>query len=115
MRADGTTREEVGTMGNCDRELRPPPPPPFPDLLDATWKSIFKDMNELKILRALKDELNIELPKCGSDFYIQCNFDRLIRICPFDPAWDAFEWKHKLVSERLESLEVQVKELQAGR
>jgi hypothetical protein len=58
-------------------------------------------------------ELTVELPKCGPDFYIQCNFDRLIRICPFDPAWEAFEWKRLDQSQRLEALEVQIKELQA--
>lgn len=76
---------------------------PPPDLHCSIW------MRPIDILR----ELTIALPTCGPEFYKRCDFDRLIRICPFDPAWEAFEWKQKLVSERLEALEVQVKELQA--
>ena len=64
-------------------------------------------------LPELLRELTIVLPKCGPEFYKQCDFDRLVRICPFDPAWDAFDWKQQVVSERLQALEVQVKELQA--
>jgi hypothetical protein len=92
-------------------------------------------MNEMEIWRALRDrfelkvcssralsicsnefftELTTELPKCGPEFYKLCDFDRLIRICPFDPAWDAFEWKRLSQSERLEALEVKVKELEAN-
>jgi len=63
--------------------------------------------------RGLFQELRVELRGCMPEFYRQCNFDRLIRICPFDPAWDAFDWKQKVVSERLQALEVQVKELEA--
>ena len=105
-------------MGNCERELDPRPPDwwqkhKFWDDFDSKWGPILRAMKELQCIPELFGELTIELPKCGPDFYIQCDFDRLIHICPFDPAWDAFEWKQKVVSERLESLEVQVKELQA--
>lgn len=56
-------------------------------------------------------ELTIELRKCGPEFYKLCDFDRLVRICPFDPAWDAFEWR-LAHSERLEALEVKVTSLE---
>jgi hypothetical protein len=59
------------------------------------------------------DSLTVGIGKCIPQFYKLCDFERLIRICPFDPAWEAFEWKQKMVSERLEALEVEVKELQA--
>jgi hypothetical protein len=87
---------------------------------DEYWGPIIRDMMQVKICgRALTcgielwDGLTLELPKCAPEFYEACDFDRLIRICPFDPAWDAFEWKQQVVAERLEALEVQVKELQA--
>jgi hypothetical protein len=122
-------------MGNCDRELGPPPPdwpPNFWDYFEEHWRPIFEAMKELKVLAAMKEkelkvcssralsfcgnelfqELTIGLPKCMPEFYKLCDFDRLIRICPFDPAWDAFEWKQQVVAERLQALEVQVKELQ---
>jgi hypothetical protein len=121
-------------MGNCQRELgpQPPPVPNWRDHLDS-WRPIFEAEKEVQIWRALREraekvcssralnfcsneffgELMVELPKCGPEFYKLCDFDRLIRICPFDPAWDAFEWKEQLVTERLQALEVEVKELQA--
>lgn len=123
-------------MGKCEPELGPSPPP-VPDWcegLDEKLKRIVEAMEALRVSRALKEvtelrvcssralsicgnelftELTIKLPKCVSEFYKLCDFDRLIRICPFDPAWDAFDWKQQVTSERLQVLEVQVKELQA--
>lgn len=83
-------------------------------------RELFDTMLEIKIcrpalgcIREFDDELTGSLGKCIPEFYKLCDFDRLIRICPFDPAWDAFEWKQQIVTERLQALEVQVKELQA--
>jgi hypothetical protein len=61
------------------------------------------------------DVITVAVAKCVPEFYKLCDLERLIRICPFDPAWDAFEWKQQVLTDRLEALEVQVKELGAKR
>ncbi len=114
-------------MGNCERELYAPPPGcgqgfEFWKDVEAHWGPIIRTLAAVEAFRAglgpgcfreLNDQLTITLGHCKIEFWKVCDFDRLIRICPFDPAWDAFDWKQQVVSERLQALEVQVKELQA--
>jgi hypothetical protein len=60
------------------------------------------------------DILEKSLIACGPGFFIQCpGFERIAPLCPFDPAWEAFEWKQKIAIERIDQLEVQIKEIQA--
>jgi hypothetical protein len=87
--------------------------------LEAKWGDIIQTIMEIKICggvlkcgNAFVDKLEIGLKPCIPEFYKLCDFDLLIRVCPFDPAWDAFEWKQQIISERMQALEVQVKELQ---
>ncbi len=103
MRAGSTTHEEVGAMSlmDCGKEL-----------FDAQlgYKAC---RPALGCLPEFQDGLIERLGMCKIEFWKVCDFDDLMRICPFDPAWDAFDWKQQVVSERLQTLEVQVKELQA--
>lgn len=94
----------------------------------ASWDQVYEAWKEIKreeeigsvdpgfgprCRPAFYPALTTRLLKCGGEFYQACDFDDLARICPFDPAWEAWEWKQQLVSKRLESLEVEVKELKA--
>ncbi len=54
------------------------------------------------------------LKACGGDFYNKCpGFDRIEKVCEFEPAIDASKLKEQVQLERIAKLEAQVKELQA--
>ena len=115
-------------MGNCEGALNPQPRPcgqAFDRVqdLEARWGPIIRAIQAAEEIerfrhrpgcwRELDDQLTLALGQCKIEFWKICDFDRLIRICPFDPAWEAFDWKQQTVTERVQALEVQVKELQA--
>ncbi len=91
----------MSSIWDCGRELF------------ENWSAVRACQPALGCLPEFHESLIQSLGICRHDFFLQCEVEKLVRICPFDPAWDAFEWKQQLVSERLEALEVQVKELQA--
>ena len=57
--------------------------------------------------------LTQSLMACGGEFYGKCPaFDRLERVCWFEPAIEAAKWKEKIQLDRIAQLEARVKELE---
>ena len=56
------------------------------------------------------------LMACGGEFYIRCpGFERLERVCDFEPAIEAAKWKEKVQLDRITKLEARVQELELKR
>jgi len=56
------------------------------------------------------------LMACGGEFYIRCpGFERLERVCDFEPAFEAAKWKEKVQLDRIAQLEARVQELELKR
>jgi hypothetical protein len=56
------------------------------------------------------------LKACGGEFYVKCpGFERLERVCDFEPAIEAAKWKEKVQLDRIAQLEARVQELELKR
>ena len=56
------------------------------------------------------------LMACGGEFYLRCpGFERLERVCDFEPAIEAAKWKEKVQLDRIAQLEARVQELELKR
>jgi len=56
------------------------------------------------------------LKACGGEFYVKCpRFERLERVCDFEPAIEAAQWKEKVQLDRIAQLEARVQELEPKR
>jgi hypothetical protein len=87
------------------------------DVAYETWKEMQRGrigplIPDDPICPRILPALTVRLQSCGPEFYERCDFDDLIRICPFDPAWDAFEWKLLAQKEKLDALQVRVEALE---
>ena len=59
------------------------------------------------------DRLTEGLTACGEGFYIKCpGFDRIERVCEFEPAIDAAKWKEHVQVEQVAKLEARIKALE---
>ena len=56
------------------------------------------------------------LKACSEGFYVRCpGFERIERVCDFEPAIEAANWKEKVQLDRIAQLEARVQELEIKR